>query len=69
MSPRSTAGLIDPDKTTTTGLSLSVITIKVFQIIKAEKTTIARLRSWKARTRLFLHNDFKASIFVNTIGE
>ena len=37
--------------TTTTGLSDSVTTIKLFQIISAEHTIIARLSTWCANCR------------------
>ena len=44
MSPRWKAGSILPLSTTTTGLSLLVTTISVFQIMSAENTIMARFR-------------------------
>ena len=52
MSPRWKAGSMLPLSTTTTGLSDSVITIRLFQIMSAEHTIIARLSTWCASWRL-----------------
>jgi|TARA_B110001469_G_C9383219_1_gene198496 hypothetical protein len=45
-------GQLEHLSTTTTGLSLSVMTMRLFQIMRAEHTIIARLSTWCASCRL-----------------
>ena len=57
-----------PESTTTTGDSLLVKNMSPFQIIKAEKTIIARLRPWCSRSRLFFHSFLSSAIWSSTIS-
>lgn len=53
-------------KTTTTGLSDFVITIRLFHATSAENTIIARLNVWNASCRLLLQSFFTSSICRST---
>ena len=50
--------------TTTTGDSDSVTNMSPFQIMRAEKTIIARFSPWKARFRLFFHSFFNSTFWL-----
>jgi hypothetical protein len=52
MSPRWKAGSMDPESTTTTGLSLYVINMRNFHIMSADSTTMPRFRAWNSSCRL-----------------
>jgi hypothetical protein len=63
MSPRWKAGSMLPLSTTTTGLSDDVMTMRLFQIMSAEHTIMARLRNWCASWRLRIS---RSVVYIST---
>mmetsp|Transcript_20037 Transcript_20037/g.42149 ORF Transcript_20037/g.42149 Transcript_20037/m.42149 type:complete len:99 (+) Transcript_20037:609-905(+) len=59
---------MDPERTTTTGDSLFVTNINPFQIIKAEKTIMAKFNNWNVNCLLFAQSFLSSRTCLSIIS-